>query len=194
MNNNVGFGCTDYIMPEFSFMTRIFKKDTFMLENLEIELDNIITKKQQKNILENYKFNNQFFVYSQTEKLWKIIINNSEKLNYTFEIIGDYELEIMPELRAAYPELTRINDANLYSLYDNFLDSCYLLNAWKVNRGKDFLFYLICRLANFEIHDPGDIFFGEIMAYFLLQDKSMGVAKKSAMQIKKLYSSYRVYF
>ena len=165
-----------------------------MLENLEGELDNIITKKQQKNILENYKFNNQCFVYCQTEPLWQIIINNSEKFNYTNELVGDYELEIMPELRAAYPELTGINDGSLYTLYDNFLDSCYLLNAWKVNREQAFLFYLICCLANFKIQDPTDIFFGEIMAYFLLQDKSIGVAKKSAMQIKKLYSSYRVYF
>ena len=165
-----------------------------MLENLEIELDNIITKKQQKNILEKYKFNNQFFVYSQTEKLWKIIINNSEKLNYTNELLGDYEIEIMPELRAAYPELAGINDASLYRLYDDFLDNCNLLNAWKVNREKAFLFYLICCLASFEIHDPGDIFFGEIMAYFLLQDKSLESAKVLAMQIKKLYSSYKFYF
>ncbi len=165
-----------------------------MFENLEIELENIITKKQQKNILEKYKLNNQYFVYCQIESLWKIIINNSEEFNYANELLGDFELEIIPELRTAYPELDKINDASFYGLYDDYQDSCNLLNAWKVDREKPFLFYLICELANFEIQDPSDVFFGEIMAYFLLQDKSLESAKVLAMQIKEVYSSYKVYF
>lgn len=166
----------------------------FMLENLEGELENIITKKQQKNILEKYRLKNQYFVYCQTESLWQIIINNSEKFNYFSEKLDDFELETIPNLRYNYPELATINDASLYGLYDDYQDSCNLLNAWKVDREKAFLFYLICYLANFKVEDPGDIFFGEIMAYFLLQDKSLEVAKSLAMKIKKNYSSYKVYF
>ncbi len=166
----------------------------FMLENLEGELENIITKKQQKNILEKYRLKNQYFVYCQTEPLWKVIINNSDKFNYSSEKLDDFELETIPQLREAYPELSEINDSSLYRLYDGYQDSYNLLNAWKVDREKPFLFYLICDLANFELHDPGDVFFGEILAYFLLQDKSLEVAKSLAMQIKELYSSYRVYF
>lgn len=166
----------------------------FMLENLAKEIENISMKKQQKNILKKYRLKNQYFVYCQREPLWQIIINNSEKFNYTNENLGEFELEIIPELREAYPELSEINDASLYGLYDDYQDSCNLLNAWKVDRENPFLFYLICDLVNFQLQDPGDLFFGEIMAYFLLQDKSLKVAKSLAMQIKEFYTSYKFYF
>ncbi len=59
---------------------------------------------------------------------------------------------------------------------------------------EEFLFYLICDLAKFEVEDPNDLVFGEIMAYFWLQGKSLECAKISAMEIKEVYCSHKVYF
>ena len=156
---------------------------------------NSVSQVNQKPLLQRYRISNQEFVYSQTEKLWKYIIDNSEKLYYSNEPLKeDYEIETLPELRATYPELDKINDASLYELYDSYQDSCNLVKGWDVDREEAFLFYLICDLANFKVEDPNDLVFGEFMAYFLLQDKSLETAKNLAMEIKKIYSSHKVYF
>ena len=156
---------------------------------------NSVPPVNQKPLLQKYRVKNQEFVYSQIDKLWKYIIDNSEKLNYTNEPLKeDYELETIPELRATYPELSSINNSSLYDLYDDYQDNCNKVKGWDVERDEAFLFYLICDLANFEVQDPNDLVFGEIMGYFLLQDKSIEAAKNLAMEIKKIYSSHKVYF
>lgn len=156
---------------------------------------NSVSPVNQKPLLQEYRTKNQEFVYSQIDKLWKYIIDKSEKLTYTNEPLKeDYELETIPELRATYPELDKINDASLYGLYDSYQDSCNLVKGWDVYREEEFLFYLICDLAKFEVEDPNDLVFGEIMAYFLLQGKSLECAKISAMEIKEVYCSHKVYF
>lgn len=168
-----------------------------MFENLEKELRNITIKKQQENILQKYRLKNQDFVYSEIETLWQYIKDNSKQFNnfnHFDEILEDYELKELKELRLTYPELSKINDFILYGLYDDYQRKCNEVSGWDIYREEAFLFYLICQLTNFEVQDPNDLVFGEIVAHFLLQDKSLESAKNLAMQIKEIYSSHKVYF
>ncbi|MBW4533723.1 MAG: hypothetical protein KME09_07265 [Pleurocapsa minor HA4230-MV1] len=150
----------------------------------------------------------QTTVWSQIDFVWEYIVKNQNFVcDLNSEYLGtvlkySYELEELQELRVTYPELNFFNDSTLYYLYDLYQYDWNAVSGWDVDRDNLFAIFILQHLSVYQLNKLSlthqrekdreeDMFFGQVIIYYLLKKKtwedSVSLAQKIDIDKSLLY-------